>query len=129
MSKSLFILAPVFFLLIFSDPNSVMAQNKGRRYSSPSRSTLPSQLNYFRNDVGLLDQYNTIVNPANRLESRLGAIERGSGNKKGLADLSKEVDSLRNAQQALGIAPTGTAATFGNLSHYYPSSARSSSPR
>ena len=41
------------------------------RYRSPAGPTLPSQLNYFRRDVGLLDQYNTFVQPQRQLEAQL----------------------------------------------------------
>lgn len=86
------------------------------RYQSPSGPTLPSQLNYFRRDVGVLDQYNTFIQPQRQLEAQLRQMNQ------------QQLDEYRSTQRQLEqlkeirpsqAAPTGTGAIFLNYSHYY----------
>ncbi len=86
------------------------------RYVPPGGNPLPSQLDYFRRDVGVLDQYNTFVAPRRRLDRDLRMLQaqdqanfrQNQANQRGL-------DQIRNSMSA----PTGTGATFMNYSHYY----------
>jgi hypothetical protein len=98
---------------------------QGRRYSSPSRPTLPSQLNYFRGDTGLLDPYNTFVQPQNQLQNRLRSMETQQ------QETRSEIQKQQSQESAVAskAAPTGTAATYQNLSHYYPSTNRAGAAR
>ncbi len=86
------------------------------RYQPPAGSPLPSQLSYFRRDVGLLDQYNTFVQPQRQLEDRLRQMNQ------------QQLDDYRSAQRQIEqikqirpteAAPTGVGAGYLNYSHYY----------
>lgn len=86
------------------------------RYYSPSGPTLPSQLNYFRRDVGLLDQFNTFVQPRQQLDSQLHLLA------------AQQAADFRNTQRQLeqikeirpsDAAPTGIGGTYMNYLHYY----------
>lgn len=86
------------------------------RYRSPAGPTLPSQLNYFRRDVGLLDQYNTFVQPQRQLEAQLRQMTQ------------QQLDDYQATQRRLEqlkeirpseAAPTGVGGVFLNYSHYY----------
>jgi hypothetical protein len=86
------------------------------RYRPPAGPTLPSQLNYFRRDVGLLDQFNTFVRPQRQLEAQLRQMTEQQ-----LADYRQTQRELEQLQQVRPseAAPTGVGATFLNYSHYY----------
>lgn len=83
------------------------------RYVPPRGSVLPSQLEYFRQDVGALDPYNSFVSPRRQLKSQL----------EGMA--AREATDYRSNQAAISsvrqstAAPTGVSAGFMNYSHYY----------
>jgi len=83
------------------------------RYVPPSGRTLPNELNYFRADVGLMDQYNTFVSPIRQLDNQLGRMQ-----------LQQQSD-FRAAERGISqirtslAAPTGVGAGFMNYSHYY----------
>jgi hypothetical protein len=83
------------------------------RYVPPGGSPLPSQLEYFRRDVGALDPYNSFVAPRRQLNSQL----------QGMA--AREAADFRNTQAAISsvrqsaASPTGVSAGFMNYSHYY----------
>jgi len=86
------------------------------RYQSPAGPTLPSQLNYFRRDVGVLDQYNTFVQPQRQLEAQLRQMNQ------------QQLDEYRSTQRQLEqlkesrpseAAPTGVGGVFLNYSHFY----------
>ena len=107
------LLAVLAGLVLLLAAESALAQN---RYQPPAGHTLPSQLNYFRRDVGLLDQYNTFVQPQRQLEQRLRQMTQ------------QQLDDYRSAQRQIeqikqirptDAAPTGTGAGFLNYSHYY----------
>jgi len=114
MRTQLFIVTVVLFAGVIGSPTSVHAQIK--RYRSPSGPTLPSQLNYFRGDVGLLDPYNSIVNPSNQLNNQVRSMEKQQEANRRAIDQTRQELLLPSE-----AAPTGTGATFGNYSHYYPS--------
>jgi hypothetical protein len=89
-----------------------------RSYTPPAGSPLPNQLEYFRPQSGVLDQYNQFVAPKENLSNQLRAIA-GQQNRDYQA-LQTRVDqsSVVRAPQA---AATGTAAGFMNYSHYFGS--------
>jgi len=83
------------------------------RYSPPAGATMPRALDYFRQDVGALDPYNTFVAPRRALDRNLQNLQ------------TQEDLNSRRAQQDISqirqstAAPTGTGGTFMNYSHYY----------
>jgi hypothetical protein len=89
------------------------AQAQFPRYRPPAGNPLPNELNYFRRDVGILDPYNTFVDPQQQLSARLQSMAK------------QEQSNYRSSQQALSqlralqTAPTGVSGGFMNLSHYY----------
>jgi hypothetical protein len=89
-----------------------------RRYQ-PRRPTFSPYHDYFRQDTGLLDQYNTFVVPRRRLTSDMSQMQ-------GTIDSQQaEIDSLnRQLLQINGTlaGPTGKAGTFMNYGRYYPGS-------
>jgi hypothetical protein len=108
MAKALFVA-----LLFVVAANQALAQYP--RYVPPAGRTLPNELNYFRRDVGLLDQYNGFVNPVRQLDSQLRMMQNQQR-----ADFQanqRAISQVRAAQ----AAPTGVGGTFMNYSHYYPS--------
>jgi len=86
------------------------------RYQPKAGPTLPSQLNYFRRDVGLLDQYNAFIQPQRQLESQLRQM-----NEQQLADYrsaQRQIEQIKEIRVS-GAAPTGVGAGYLNYSHYY----------
>jgi hypothetical protein len=86
------------------------------RYQAPAGPTLPSQLNYFRRDVGLLDQYNTFVQPQRQLEAQLRQMTQQQ-----LSDYratQRQLEQLKEIRPS-EAAPTGVGGGFLNYSHYY----------
>ena len=103
---------------------TVLASSKARgqypypRYVPPAGRTLPNELNYFRRDVGVLDQYNGFVAPMRQLDFQLRTMQNQQR-----ADFQtnrQAINQIRTSQPA----PTGVGATFMNYSHYYPGSRR-----
>lgn len=91
-------------------------QAQFRRYTPPSRPTMPSQLNYFRQDTGALDSYNAFIVPQRRLEQQLGnMVQQERNDRRQIQRQLDEITQIRNST----AAPTGTSATFMNYSHYY----------
>lgn len=83
------------------------------RYAPPAGPVLPNALNYFRRDVGVLDPYNTFVQPRRQLNQQLGAMaaqERADNRR-----LQQEIGQIR---QSLA-APTGVGAGFQNHRQYF----------
>jgi hypothetical protein len=86
------------------------------RYYSPSGPTLPSQLNYFRRDVGLLDQFNTFVAPRQRLDFQFQqALEQQAADYRSTQRQLEQIKEIRPSE----AAPTGVGATYMNYMHYY----------
>lgn len=86
------------------------------RYQPKAGPTLPSQLNYFRRDVGLLDQYNTFIGPQRQLEAQLRQM-----NEQQLADYraaQRQIEQIKEIRTS-GAAVTGVGAVYLNYSHYY----------
>lgn len=86
------------------------------RYYPPAGPTLPSQLNYFRRDVGILDQYNAFVQPRQQLDYQFQQLAAQQQ-----ADFRTTQRQLDKVQQirASEAAPTGVGASFMNYMHYY----------
>jgi hypothetical protein len=89
-----------------------------RRYTRPAGPTLPNELNYFRYQNGVLDNYNSYVAPRQQLTNQLQSMnyQRELENQQ----TQKQINQLRETT----AAPTGTGAGFMNYSHYYPSANR-----
>ncbi|HEX5105947.1 MAG TPA: hypothetical protein VFV87_19145 [Pirellulaceae bacterium] len=101
--------ACVFLALACS--SSVSAQVP--RYAPPGGSPLPAALDYFRQDVGLLDPYNTFVAPRRQLTNQLQAIT--ARQQADFRAAEAQISALRGAS----AAPTGVGAGYMNYSHYY----------
>ena len=96
------------------------------RYVPPSGRTLPNELNYFRQDVGLMDQYNTFVSPFRQLDNQLRTMQQQQ--RADFQAAAKGISQIRTSQ----AAPTGVGARYMNYSHYYnnlPSSIGVTTPR
>jgi hypothetical protein len=93
-----------------------VASTANAQYVPPGGPTLPIELDYFRPQQGVLDNYNQFVAPKQSLANQLRAMDqRQTTAFKALDRQKREVDSIRQS----GAAPTGTAAGFMNYSHYY----------
>jgi hypothetical protein len=105
-------LAGLLLLLVLASGRSAEAQYQ--RYVPPGGAVLPNQLNYFRQDVGLLDPYNAFVAPTRRLSNQLQAMTNET--RGDFSRAQREIDMLRSSP----AAPTGVSAGFMNYSHYFP---------
>ena len=85
-------------------------------YRPPAGPTLPRQLNYFRRDVGLLDQYNTFVQPQRQLEAQLSQMQQQQA--AAFRSTQRQLEQLNEVRPSQAAA-TGVGATFQNYSHYY----------
>jgi hypothetical protein len=83
------------------------------RYSPPAGPVLPNALNYFRRDVGLLDPYNTFVEPRRQLNQQLNYLEQLERN-----DYRRTQAQIGQLRQSLA-APTGSGAGFMNHGPYF----------
>ena len=83
------------------------------RYVPPAGNTLPNELNYFRRDVGILDQYNTFVAPFRRLDNQLQSMQNQQ--RDDFRSAERQISQIRSSM----AAPTGVGAGFMNYSHYY----------
>lgn len=88
------------------------------RYVPPAGRTLPNELNYFRQDVGVLDQYNQFVAPLRRLDDQMRAMQNQT--QTDFQAAQRAISQIRTSQ----AAPTGVGAGFMNYSHYYPGYSR-----
>jgi len=106
---------------------TMAATAKGQypRYVPPAGRTLPNELNYFRRDVGLLDQYNGFVAPFRQLDNQLRTMQ--DQQRADFKSAEKAISQIRSSQ----AAPTGVGAGYMNYSHYYrlPSSPGNVAPR
>lgn len=101
----------VVLLLILLDATVASAQYP--RYRPPGGPTMPRALDYFRQDVGVLDPYNTFVAPRRRLDSDLAFMRRQQQ-----LNARQTQGAIQQLRESVA-APTGTGATFMNYSHYY----------
>jgi len=92
---------------------STAAAQYPSRYVPPAGRTLPNELNYFRRDVGVLDQYNGFVAPFRQLDNQLQSMQQQ--NRTDYQSAQKAISQIRTSQ----AAPTGVGAGYMNYSHYY----------
>jgi hypothetical protein len=106
----------VFAVLTFTVSAPAFAQiNRVPRYRPPAGATMPRALDYFRQDVGVLDPYNTFVAPRRTLDRNLQSLQNQER-----YDAQRTKAELSQIRQSTA-APTGTGSTFMNYSHYYSS--------
>jgi hypothetical protein len=95
---------------------SSLASTARAQYVPPGGPTLPIELDYFRPQQGVLDNYNQFVAPKQRLASQLQTMEQQqTSNFRALDQKIRQSDTIRRS----GAAVTGTSAGFMNYSHYY----------
>jgi hypothetical protein len=86
------------------------------RYTPPAGPTMPIELNYFRRDVGLLDQYNTFVRPQRELEAQLRQMTQQQ--RDDYRSTQRELEQIRQIRSSeAGV--TGVRGGYFNYSHYY----------
>jgi hypothetical protein len=102
----------VCFVLCDSANAQQLRRGAPYRYVPPGGPTMPSGLNYFRQDTGLLDPYNAFVAPQRNLNQQLGTL---------YDQQQLDASNIRRLQnpREVNVAPTGTGAVFMNYSHYY----------
>ena len=83
------------------------------RYVPPAGRTLPEELNYFRRDTGVLDQYNGFIAPLRQLDNQLRTMQQQQ--QTDFQSAQRAISQIRTSQ----AAPTGAGAGFMNYSHYY----------
>src|SRR5262245_17507422 len=86
------------------------------RYQSKAGPTLPVQLNYFRRDVGLLDQYNAFVQPQRQLEARLQQMT--AQQQADFRAAQQQIEQIKVIRPSTA-APTGVGGGYFNYLHYY----------
>ncbi len=111
MRKIIVTLTVICLLTIGFGSSAVHAQFP--RYRSPAGSPLPSALNYFRGDFGLLDPYNAFVAPQQRLKDDLRTLNDRQ-------QILQQEQTANSTLRNVGIAPTGTGSMFNYRSHYFP---------
>jgi hypothetical protein len=114
MTRSLIALVASLGVAAISD----CAQGQIRGYSPPAGAVLPGQLEYFRPQSGVLDQYNQFIAPRENLNNQLRTMSAQQSADYQAAFVQKQLREsgiVRDSQ----AAPTGTRAGFMNYSHYY----------
>jgi hypothetical protein len=86
------------------------------RYQPKAGPTLPSQLSYFRRDVGLLDQYNTFIQPQRQLEAQLQQMTQQQ--QADYRSAQRKIEQIKEIRPS-GAAPTGVGGGYLNYLHYY----------
>ena len=91
-----------------------------RSYTPPAGRALPNELQYFRNDTGVLDQFNQFVQPTQQLQNDLRFMSQQQQ-----SDMRKVEQQIQQNKQIRpsSAAATGSGARFMNLSHFYGGSA------
>lgn len=100
----------VIALALLSSPAAGQYPN---RYSPPGGRTLPNALNYFRRDVGILDPYNSFVQPTRQLSQTLDAMAQQER-----ANYLRSQQEIGEVRKSLA-APTGNNATYMNHGQYF----------
>jgi hypothetical protein len=114
MARLLTVAATTLFLLVVT--TNARGQIPTQGYAPPAGATLPYQLEYFRPQQGLLDQYNQFVAPRANLQNQLANInQRQNTDFRAVENQIKESDRIRESR----AAATGTSAGFMNYSHYF----------
>lgn len=102
--------------LTLSPPPTVSAQQRGLRTYQPRRPTLSPYLDYFRRDVGALDNYNTFRAPRLRRDAMNRQQEFNA------AQLSRQVETAQTELEQMrqsALAPTGGVAGFMTHGQYF----------
>jgi|SRR5688572_1158933 hypothetical protein len=86
------------------------------RYYPPAGPTLPAQLNYFRRDVGILDQYNAFVQPRQQIDYQFQQL--AAQQQSNFRSTQRQLEQLQQIR-ASEASPTGVGASFQNYMHYY----------
>jgi hypothetical protein len=84
------------------------------RYQPPAGSTIPRSLNYFRRDTGVLDPYNSFIEPQRQIDQRINTVN--TMQRLQFNQYSRDIREIRKST----AADTGSNASFFNSSHYYP---------
>ena len=107
----------VFIILaLAATAKTAKTQVPYRSYMPPAGSPLPSQLEYFRPQSGVLDPYNQFIVPREQLANRLGAItQQQASDYNAIERQLPKSDQIRKSQSAA----TGSSASFINYSHCY----------
>jgi hypothetical protein len=109
-------LACFAFIAIAAFAKNSAAQTPYRTYAPPSGPTLPHQLEYFRPQSGVLDNYNQFIAPRENLANQLRSMtQQQNRDFQSVQEQFKESDRIRQSP----AAATGTAAGFMNFSHYF----------
>lgn len=111
-------LATAMACAVFSQATAE-AQQPVDRYR-PARPTLSPYLDLFRQDTGVVDPFNTFVEPQRRLQSQARQFQREiAGQQATINNLQQQVQTQLQMRPT-GARPTGTGATFMNHSHFFP---------
>jgi hypothetical protein len=103
-------LAVAMFFVLFES----VASAQSPRYQPPAGSTIPRSLNYFRRDTGVLDPYNSFIEPQRQIDQRINSVN--TMQRLQFNQYSRDIREIRKST----AADTGTNASFFNSSHYYP---------
>jgi hypothetical protein len=87
------------------------------QYVPPAGPTLPPELQYFRPQQGVLDNYNQFVAPRYELANQLRTLDQQQ--RTSFQSLSQRIQRQGEQVRQTQAAATGTAASFMNYSHYY----------
>ena len=96
---------------------AVCASEASAQYVPPGGRTLPTELEYFRPQQGVLDNYNQFVAPRYQLANQLRTLDQQQRTSFRAVEqrLQQQSDQIREVR----AAQTGVAAGFMNYSHYY----------
>jgi hypothetical protein len=95
---------------------SAWATSAEAQYVPPGGPTLPAELQYFRPQQGVLDNYNQFVAPRYELANQLRTLDQQQRTSfRTLEQKIQNSDQIREVR----AAATGTSAGFMNYSHYY----------
>ncbi len=111
MNRSLFA-ATLTVLVVTISASNVRAQSPSVRRFQPRRQTFSPYMDYFRRDVGLLDQYNYFRQQQSQIDLQ----------RQGLQQVGQEFQQLGGALprfRPTGATPTGKGATFQTFSRFF----------
>ena len=95
---------------------AAQAQVPYRTYAPPAGPSLPIQLDYFRPQSGVLDNYNQFVAPKEQLAGQIrGMAQQQNADFQAVEKQLRESDRIRES----GAASTGVSAGFMTFSHDY----------
>ncbi len=122
MIRSLFA-ATLTVLVVTISASNVHAQRPSVRRFQPRRQTFSPYMDYFRRDVGLLDQYNYFRQRDQRLQQTFGQ-QQGQIDlqRQGLQQVGQEFGQLGDTLQRFrptGATPTGKRATFQTFARFF----------